>query len=198
MMKSPPRRPPYIPSKEEFTAGMRAYEGNEPRGRDYFIALRQLTIGWGESSAMGDAIWVLLKSWHRECYRFGRLDLSELARCVETYLPILSGLRGRTIESLCTEDEQVIEKLYGRFTTATRRHNQRGFQESADAFCDRRVLARRLPERPRNTIVRNGGSGDDHGRYRHNPVTYRFFSRVIWFFSPEVIFLDDITVRPGF
>ena len=45
---------------------MRAYERNEPRGRDYFIALRQLTIGWGEASAMADAIWVLLKSWHRE------------------------------------------------------------------------------------------------------------------------------------
>ena len=133
LMESPPRRPPYVPSREEFSAGMQAYERNEPRGRDYFLALRQLTAGWGEPGAMADAVWVLLKSWHREFYRFGRLELSELAGCVETHLPDLNRVRGRIIDSLCADDEQIIEKLYGPFTTATRRHNQRGFQESAVA-----------------------------------------------------------------
>jgi hypothetical protein len=132
-MEAPPRQPPYVPSKEEFTAGMYAYERHEPRGRDYFIALQQLTARWGEASAMADSIWVLLKSWHREFYRFGRLDLSELARCVENHMPVLNGLRGRTIDSLCADDERTIEKLYDPFTTATSRHNKRGVQESAVA-----------------------------------------------------------------
>ena len=82
---------------------------------------------------MADSIWALLKSWHREFYRFGRLDLAELARCVEDHMPVLGGLCGRTIESLCAYDEQTIEKLYGPFTTATSRHNKRGVQESAVA-----------------------------------------------------------------
>jgi hypothetical protein len=73
MVKAPPRQPPYVPTRDEFTAGMHAYERNEARGPDYFIALRQLTAGWSSADAMANAIWVLLKSWHREFYQYARL-----------------------------------------------------------------------------------------------------------------------------
>jgi len=79
---------------------------------------------------MADAIWVLLRSWHREFYRFGRLEQLDSAKCIEDKLHILETLRERTIESLSSDDEPVIRQLSGPFTEATRRHNKRGVQGS--------------------------------------------------------------------
>ena len=123
----------YVPTEEEFQAGLRAYAQNESRGPVYFVALQQLARCGGEAQAMANTIWILLKSWHKQFYQFGKPDLSALAKCVEDHRPMLQALRGRAIDTLCYEDEDVIKDLFYAFTTATRRHNTRGAQESTVA-----------------------------------------------------------------
>jgi hypothetical protein len=47
-----------IPEREEFLAGVTAYDGNN---QVYFEALRGLQLGWGNPTKMADAIWPWLK-----------------------------------------------------------------------------------------------------------------------------------------
>lgn len=123
----------YVPTSDEFSAGIRAYEKNERRGLTYFEALRNLRADWGRAELMADAIWLLLKSWHRPFYMYGPLDLKALARCVEETMHDLDRLRSREVLSLCAADEPTVEGLFRAFTVATRRRNKSGSQESTVA-----------------------------------------------------------------
>jgi hypothetical protein len=114
------RKPLYIPTKEEFSAGVQAYERNEGRGRVYFTALERLAQGWGQVDAMTEAIGLLLKSWHRAFYRFGMFDPAALKQCIEKNLDVLTLIRSRSINSLSREDERLIARLFSEFTTALR------------------------------------------------------------------------------
>jgi hypothetical protein len=114
-------KPLYVPTNEEFSAGVQAYERNEGRGGIYFTALESLSQGWGLVDAMADAIELLLRSWHRSFYRFGMFDPAALKQCVETNLGVLTLIRSRSINSLSREDERLIARLFSEFTTALRR-----------------------------------------------------------------------------
>jgi len=123
----------YVPTRDEFQAGLTAYERKEPRGPVYFRALRKLLGAWGSPETMAGAIWLLLKSWHREFYRFGRLDLRALAACIEKNIHELERLKSRDVQTFCAADEPTVKALFRAFTVATRRENKRGFQESTVA-----------------------------------------------------------------
>jgi hypothetical protein len=82
---------------------------------------------------MAEAIWLLLKSWHREFYRFGRLDLNALAACIEKNIHELEQFESRDIQTFCEADELILEALFRAFTVATRRQNKSGSQESTVA-----------------------------------------------------------------
>ncbi len=123
----------YVPTRDEFQAGLAAYEKKERRGPVYFEALGKLRGCWGGAEPMADAVWLLLKSWHREFYRFGPLDLKVLADCIEKTTHELEELRSRDIQTLCAADEPTIKALFRAFTVATRRENKRGLQESTVA-----------------------------------------------------------------
>jgi hypothetical protein len=123
----------YIPTRDQFCAGIAAYEQKESRGPMYFKALRKLREGWSKAEVMADAIWLLLKSWHRQFYRFGPLDPKVLATCIERNTRHLDYLRSREIESLCTADELTVRVLFREFTVATRRSNRSGLQDSTVA-----------------------------------------------------------------
>ena len=123
----------YVPTNDEFKAGVAAYERRESRGPTYFEALERFRANWGKAGSMADAIWLLLKSWHRQFYRFGPVDLNALAACIEQTMHQLGQLRSRGIESLCSADEPTLKALFRGFTVATRRKNNSGLQESTVA-----------------------------------------------------------------
>lgn len=82
---------------------------------------------------MADAIWLLLKSWHRQFYRFGPLDLKVLASCIASHTPDLDRLRSRDILDFSSADELTVKASFRAFTVATRRVNKSGFQDSTVA-----------------------------------------------------------------
>jgi hypothetical protein len=96
-------------------------------------ACRDLGNPWGKAGPMAEAIWRLLKSWHRDFYRFGSVDLRALANCIEANMDDLDRFRPRGIASLCKEDEPTVKVLFRAFTDATRQRNKSGSQESTVA-----------------------------------------------------------------
>jgi len=122
----------YVPTKEEFLQGIRAFKLKEPRGTVYFEALKELREGWGDPKAMAGAIAILLRSWHLAFYRFGTLDDARLVECVREQLPALVAIRERNIDSLDTGDEELIRNLFNAFRTALR-GGKGGVQESGVA-----------------------------------------------------------------
>jgi hypothetical protein len=123
----------YIPTKDEFDAGIAAYAKREHRGPIYFEAQSKLQTSWGNAALMAEAIWILLNSWHRDFYRFGSINLEALTSCIESNMENLDRIRSRSISSLCDEDELMIRSLFRAFTEATRRKNKSGSQESTVA-----------------------------------------------------------------
>jgi hypothetical protein len=123
----------YVPTRDEFKAGLTAYEKYERRGPVYFEALGKLREAWGSAEPMADAIWLLLESWHRQFYRFGRVDLKTLATCIEKTMHDLDRLRSRENRTFCTADEPTVKELFRAFTVATYRKNNSGLQESTVA-----------------------------------------------------------------
>ncbi len=91
----------YVPTRDEFQAGLTAYEKKERRGPVYFEALGRLREAWGRAEPMAEAIWLLLKSWHRQFYMFGALDLEALTTCIGKTMPELEQLRSRDIQTFC-------------------------------------------------------------------------------------------------
>jgi len=79
---------------------------------------------------MADAIWLLLKSWHRRFYQFGRIDLGTLAACIGDSMNDVNHLRSRKLQDFCEADETTIKSLFRGFTIATRRKNKTGAQDS--------------------------------------------------------------------
>ena len=120
----------YVPTRDEFGTSLTAYEKKERRGPVYFEALGKLRGAWGRAEPMADAIWLLLRSWHRQFYRFGSPDLKILAACVGETTHDLDRLRSRDIQDFCAADEPTVKELFRAFTVATRRKNKRGVQES--------------------------------------------------------------------
>lgn len=116
-----------VPSKEEFLAGITAYDGDN---RVYFDALHELQAGWGDPSKMADAIWPLLRNWHAPFYRWGTGDPKAIASGIEQNIGLLNDFRHRTIETMCAADEPKIKTLFLAFAHATRRTNRRGSQPS--------------------------------------------------------------------
>jgi hypothetical protein len=111
-----------IPGREEFLAGVAAYDGNI---RVYFEALRGLQAGWGDPSKMADAIWPVLCDWHADYYRHGRGDPKKIASGIEEKIGVLDGFRTRTVDTLCSADEPKIRDLFWKFQTVTGRTNAR-------------------------------------------------------------------------
>jgi len=123
----------HVPTKDDFKAALTAYEKKESRGPVYFEVVGKLREGWGRAEPMANAIWLLLKSWHRQFYRFGPLDLKVLATCIGNNIHDFDRLRSRDIQDFCTAEEPTEKALFRAFTVATRRENNRGFQESTVA-----------------------------------------------------------------
>ncbi|MGO9403839.1 MAG: hypothetical protein ACLPVW_10275 [Terriglobales bacterium] len=116
-----------IPGREEFLAGVAAYDGNT---RVYFEALRGLQAGWGDPTKMADAIWPVLCDWHADYYRRGRGDPRAIAFGIEENISLLDGFRNRTVDTLCGADEPKIRELFWTFQKVTGRTNSRGSDAS--------------------------------------------------------------------
>jgi hypothetical protein len=117
-----------MPSREEFLAGMAAYDGNNCV---YFEALLNLQASWGTPTKMADAIWPLLRNWHADFYRYGSGDPSAIASAIGQNINPLNAFRNRTIDTLCAADEPAIRSLFWAFAKATGRTNSKGFQASS-------------------------------------------------------------------
>jgi hypothetical protein len=117
----------HIPEREEFLAGVNAYDGNI---LVYFEALRGLEIGWGDPRKMADAIWPVLCDWHADFYRRGQGDPTAIAQGIERKISLLDGFRNRTVDTLSTTDEPKIRELFWTFQKATGRTNRNGFSAS--------------------------------------------------------------------
>jgi hypothetical protein len=117
-----------IPGKEKFLAGIAAYDGDNYL---YFDALRNLQAKWGDPAKMANAIWPWLRSWHAPFYRWGNGDPNAIAYAIKQNIEPLSGLRSRTIATLCAADEPPIRNLFWAFSKGTGRTNSKGFQPSS-------------------------------------------------------------------
>jgi hypothetical protein len=117
-----------IPNRDEFLAGVAAYDGNNCV---YFEGLAGLQEGWGDPAKMADAIWPLLRNWHADFYRYGSGNPQAIASAIEQSIDSLNALRGRTIDTLCAADEPAIRTLFWAFAKATGRTNSKGFQASS-------------------------------------------------------------------
>ena len=116
-----------IPSKEEFLAGIAAYDGDNYL---YFEALRNLQANWGDPAKMADAIWPWLRSWHAPFYRWGNGDPNAIASAIRENIELLNDLRHRTFDMLCADDEPAIRTSFWAFAKGTGRTNNKGFQAS--------------------------------------------------------------------
>jgi hypothetical protein len=110
----------FIPTRQEFRAGIEEFNRRDRRAYVYYVALEALELGWGDPVRMSRAIGVLLEIWNSAFYRYGAFDLPALTRCVADRLPALKALRFRTTQSLNEEDEPMIRDLFGEFTKALR------------------------------------------------------------------------------
>jgi hypothetical protein len=119
---------PRIPSREEFLAGVAAYDGNNCV---YFEGLLGLQEGWGAPAKMADAIWPLLRNWHADFYRYGNGDPQAIAFAIEQNIGSLNALRNRTIDTLSAADGPPIRTLFWAFARGTGRTNSKGFQASS-------------------------------------------------------------------
>src|SRR5580700_10680808 len=117
-----------IPNRDEFLAGVAAYDGNNCV---YFEGLAGLQEGWGDPAKMADAILPLLRHWHADFYRYGSGNPQAIASAIEQSIDSLNALRGRTIDTLCAADEPAIRTLFWAFAKATGRTNSKGFQASS-------------------------------------------------------------------
>ena len=97
----------HAPSRNEFKAALTAYEKKESRGPVYFEALGKLREAWGRAEPMADAIWLLLKSWHRQFYRYGPLDLNVLATASEIISMIWTGSGRAIFKSFARQKSQL-------------------------------------------------------------------------------------------
>lgn len=110
----------YVPTRDEFSAAIKAYQVREPRGCVYFSASRHLSENWGKPEAMTAAIGMLLKSWHWAFYRFGMFDPNRLQDCLKDQMEALNLIRNRKIESFDTKDGDAIATLFSVFAAALR------------------------------------------------------------------------------
>ncbi|HEY4843479.1 MAG TPA: hypothetical protein VIH78_16040 [Terriglobales bacterium] len=120
-----------IPEREEFLAGVKAYDGNN---QVYFEALRGLQLGWGNPTRMADAIWPWLRCWHADYYRYGQDSPGEIptriASGIGQHLRLLDGFRNRAVDTLDRVDEPKIRELFWTFQKVTAR-TIRGRSEAA-------------------------------------------------------------------
>jgi len=115
----------HIPNCNEFLNGMNAYERNEQRGHDYFLALNHVQQNWGNPEDMSQGIGILLRSWHQGFYRFGNYDRNLLIECVGQNFETINKFRDRDISSLSDSDTSEIKMIYNQFLEALRGGNRR-------------------------------------------------------------------------
>lgn len=122
----------HIPTEAEFKSAVHEYRKRESRGAVYFVALKRISEGWGDSDVVADGIGLLLKSWHNVFYRFGLYDPNRLSACIEANTELLAPFRNRTIDTLSSDDEPSVRTLFDAFTEALK-GGRNGSQESTVA-----------------------------------------------------------------
>ncbi len=104
----------------EFERGYRAFQAREPRDAMYKTATFLVEHFWGKPRDMADGMGILLLTWNQAFYRYGSFDFRLLEEALGANMPVIEGLRPRTIESLAQADEPAIEQLFMTFLDALR------------------------------------------------------------------------------
>jgi len=105
----------YIPTKEEFIAGVEEFEKHEKRDAMYKVATFLVSYFLGNLSAMADGLGVLLLTWNQAFYRYGNFDLDKLEECIRKNLEKLEKFKGRDIITLSESDEADIKAIFNEF-----------------------------------------------------------------------------------
>lgn len=109
----------YIPTREEFLSGCRAYELHEKRDSMYKVAYFVIEHLWGSPADMTDGLTVLLLSWNRAFYRTDNFDADALEKCLAKHFQLLDHLRNRNISSFNEAEGETIRALFNDILSAT-------------------------------------------------------------------------------
>jgi len=109
-----------VVSPSGFRRGYLAFQAQEPRDAMYRTATFLVEHFWGQPRDMADGMGVLLMTWNQAFYRYGSFDFGLLEEALRANMPVIEGLRNRSIESLSDADEPVVEKLFLEFLIALR------------------------------------------------------------------------------
>jgi len=104
----------------EFERGFQAFQARELRDAMYKTATFLVEHFWGQPRDMADGMGVLLLTWNQAFYRYGSFDFALLEEALRTNLPVIEGLRPRSIQSLVKADELTIRQLFLAFLDALR------------------------------------------------------------------------------
>lgn len=107
------------PSQETFLAGLEAWKTDDPRDAMYRVSERLLTMDWGDPGRMADDVGVLLLTWNQAFYRYGGFDYSRIQETISRYASTLEAFRYRSLSTLKSEDDAIIEPLFDEFVAAT-------------------------------------------------------------------------------
>lgn len=108
------------PTINEIKKARELFEANEPRDLFYRAATELVDLAMrGESElSVAEAIAVLLQTWNRAYYTYRPFDsqhFSDIEHLLERHQETLAGLRQRSIESFCDEDEATVKRLFQSF-----------------------------------------------------------------------------------
>jgi hypothetical protein len=110
----------FLPSAEMLNRATEAYGAGEQRDLFYRAAsdLVELSLQGLASVTVGEALAVLLQTWNRPYYQFRPARSEHFAmvdQLWERHQRWLTGMRGRPITSLGTDDEPIIQSVFGDF-----------------------------------------------------------------------------------
>lgn len=108
----------HTPSRKEFIKGIQEFKNHEKRDAMYKVATFLVNHFWGNFSEMADGLGVLLLTWNQAFYRYGVFNFDELERCIKDNFKEIEQFRNREIQSLLSDDEENIKKLFMKFLDA--------------------------------------------------------------------------------
>jgi hypothetical protein len=113
--------------------GCKRYIKNEPRDLIYKIATRIVSQSLGEPSEVAEGITILLSTWNFAFYRGTLPDVDRLEKSIRERYHELKEFKVRDIESLTTDDNELIEEIFNEFKIALRRGGRRPAESPVSA-----------------------------------------------------------------
>ena len=111
----------HIPNLDELAQAHETFERREPRHRDYWLALEGVEKGFRSDnlSDVASSVAGLLKSWHREFYRWRPTRKTaletELRHLIMQHFQSIISFRGRSLSGLAQGDRATVLKLFSSF-----------------------------------------------------------------------------------